>query len=373
MTTTEAHHPLLVTGRIAASMLGPDPAAVIIRDAVAAATASKDQPGRAWQLALTAAFPNSPPTHPGRGSWSDLPQRVADLFSPDQDMVGPCWLCGTPAGVRWGKALMPLAESGRHLNTAPEGGRPICQQCRIATWAAPYAGWHNGGTIITVTTEHADAQRDLIAALVTRNRTAIDEQWRQWPAGDNSWIDPLLAMLERSGQVDILRWRNDNREPALRMWTIEGRVASWYAATTDRLASGWLAVEEHFGTSRLWLLTGSMVEQRIATAVVDALDPLVAATRLEEIPRLTALATAAAEWAAGMQATMTTDQVRDHLGLGPTASVHRTMARRGVTPVGRAPGRDGQDLWPTAGVLGSKGPGRGAGGGRPRKVDPGAD
>lgn len=65
--------------------------------------------------------------------------------------------------------------------------------------------------------------------------------------------------------------------------------------------------------------------------------------------------------------TMTTDQVRQHLGLGEGSSVHRTMERRGVQPAGRQSGRDGQDLWPTAEVLGSEAPGRGAGGGRPRK------
>jgi hypothetical protein len=65
--------------------------------------------------------------------------------------------------------------------------------------------------------------------------------------------------------------------------------------------------------------------------------------------------------------TMTTDQVRQHLGLGEGASVHRTMERRGVQPVGREAGRDGQDLWPTVEVLGSRAPGRGVGGGRPHK------
>jgi hypothetical protein len=68
---------------------------------------------------------------------------------------------------------------------------------------------------------------------------------------------------------------------------------------------------------------------------------------------------------------LTTEQVRERLGLGPRASVHRAMARRivqlpdgttrtGIKPVARQPGRDGQDLWPAVDLDASTAPGKGA-------------
>lgn len=57
--------------------------------------------------------------------------------------------------------------------------------------------------------------------------------------------------------------------------------------------------------------------------------------------------------------TMTTSEVADALGMKNGDAANTWLSRRGINPVGRQPGRHGQNLYRRADVLNAKGPGRG--------------
>lgn len=203
----------------------------IVQDAVMAATAPKDGPGRAWWLALAAAYPNAPVTHPSRikRSPQELEALVREQFTPDTGARWHCPCCDAPAAQRWGKSLWPLAESISYLNTAQGGvpGIPVCRSCRITAWALPYASHNNGAELLTVDTDDED-----LAALVTsihleRNLAAIDQRATSWPRG---WSQAALAeaVAAHPAPMTAQRWRNDNREPFLyRSWIIESAARWW--------------------------------------------------------------------------------------------------------------------------------------------------
>ncbi|MEU0237748.1 hypothetical protein ABZ234_08655 [Nocardiopsis sp. NPDC006198] len=195
----------------------------IVDDAAAAARAPKKGPGYAWQMALAAAYPNSPATHPARGTWSeqDLRARLQELFAPDaEDAPWACWACQGPASHRWGKSLWPLTDSAREINTVPrtaygraQGGMPACRSCRIAVWALPYASSHDGAHITSIDAfDDVDLLMGTARLLVPHNRAVIDAREAAWP---HPRTPAGLRELLTQGALTLHVWRNDNRDPTV--------------------------------------------------------------------------------------------------------------------------------------------------------------
>lgn len=194
----------------------------ITADAGRAARAARRGPGYAWWLALNAAYPNSPATHPARGGWPQdrLQERLVGLFAPDEpDPVGECWTCQRPAGARWGKSLWPLAAATTEVNAVPrgpggrvEGGVPVCRSCRIAAWALPYASVHNGATLTTYELWEDEAAMGVARLVVAHNQKVITGEEASWPHPRTpAGLEDLLGGQEHIRHV----WRNDNRSPVV--------------------------------------------------------------------------------------------------------------------------------------------------------------
>ncbi|RJQ66204.1 hypothetical protein D5S17_35875 [Pseudonocardiaceae bacterium YIM PH 21723] len=215
---------------------------IITADAVRASRSGKDEPGWAWYLALSAAYPNSPVTHHTyrRKPVAEQTEAVRALFTehPGPYPVMPCWACGQETTHRWGKPLLPGAESPQHINRQPAGGQPVCRPCRIAVWAMPYAAICDGRTLTTL---HAPgdgtAAQAVVQELVAYNRSAIDQEWSRWP--ERSRADTALRLVvDHPTDYEIYQWRNDNREPEGRLTILDGFTARW-AARTRANAENW--------------------------------------------------------------------------------------------------------------------------------------
>jgi CRISPR-associated protein Cst1 len=196
---------------------------VLVGDCAAAAAAPKDGPGYAWWKVLFACFPNSPATHAARARWGDagIRDRLEALFTPDTEVTGPCDMCGEPAAQRWGKGLRPLAASARYVNDGPV--RPLCRECRICMWTLPYGSASNGKLIVTAEsggTGTSDCEAAVARRCTTLNREAIAARLADWPPG-NWYLDPAWdGLQEHPGDLTLLRWRDDNKEPWLETWVI---------------------------------------------------------------------------------------------------------------------------------------------------------
>lgn len=235
------HHPWQRVGARAAAVLAgrDDPAQLDLADlgglvdrivtaATVAARAQRDGPGWGWQLALSAAYPNSPATHPSRGKLTDaeLEGRLRDLFAPGAPLGAPCWTCDAPADARWGKALLPMAASPRHIGTQPAGGQPLCRDCRIAWWCLPWGSALTTSSLATATSPDPALEQAIVAGNVRAAKRAVrSHRLPPHPPG-RRWI---AALLTHPGQLDVERWRNDNRKPVLRQWHVPAWLAAWAA------------------------------------------------------------------------------------------------------------------------------------------------
>ena len=198
-------------------------AETVVGDCLIAAAAPKDAPGYAWWKVLLACFPNSPATHTARHRWGEAGtrERLEALFAPDDEVTGPCDMCGRPAAQRWGKGRRPLAASASYVNDGPV--RPLCRECRICMWTLPYGSASNGKLVVTAESG-AGVTNDCETAAARRctelNREAIAARLADWPPG-NWYLDPAWdALRDHPGDLTLLRWRDDNQAPWLETWVI---------------------------------------------------------------------------------------------------------------------------------------------------------
>lgn len=236
------HHPMQQVGAFAAAaMIGretPEELSQsdlvkiideIVVAAMIAARASKDGPGWAWQQILAAAYPNSPAVHPMRTRTDDdtLRQRLYDQFAPGQRLGVPCWTCGEEADARWGKSLLPLADSSKYINSQPAGGQPLCRPCRIALWCMPWGSSYQKGQLITAWSFDLRLQRAMVSVAVDCASATIRERANvaAAPPYDQWW----QALVDTPADVELLQWRNDNRTPDLMQRRVDLTVARWAA------------------------------------------------------------------------------------------------------------------------------------------------
>lgn len=199
---------------------------VIVATTMQAARAPRHGKGWAWQQALAAAYPNAAPTHPKRAGIgdADLVRRVRGLFACGDVAVQTCWTCGAPASAKWSKALLPLAAPAHHVNHQPAGGQPLCRPCRIALWCLPWGCGLTPGSLVTVTSPDPELERELVAGNVRQARGLQAAETLPAEPPYARWWAQLLA---RPAQLDAARWRNDNRAPWLRRWSVSQGMARW--------------------------------------------------------------------------------------------------------------------------------------------------
>ncbi|MFB7375836.1 hypothetical protein ACFC6U_03130 [Kitasatospora purpeofusca] len=240
-----SHHPFQRSGAWAAALLAglPHPgllsgdgldrvAARIAEDCERAGRLSKGEPGWAWLVRLAGMYPQSPPVHPSRArNPRPIGARVLDFLGPDPDpghvaeqggRVWPCWMCYSPnASIRWGKDKLPLADSAQHINNCAVygGGYPLCRPCRIALWALPYGTATSGSALnVTVACRDESSERAVTAAFLAVSERALAEGWTSWrqgPAAEDLLWQVIADRGADQGQLDVLRWSNDNRDPRL--------------------------------------------------------------------------------------------------------------------------------------------------------------
>lgn len=264
----------------------------IINDAEMASTAVKGGRGWAWQQRLAGMFPQCPPTHPNRAKFTQsVAQLVRGQFAPDApDANLRCWTCGRPASLRWGKALWPLTESSRYLNTS-NGGQPVCRECRIAVWCLPYSAGYDRGQAITIDTFNEALERAVVAAHVHVAQQVTGQEWADWSAAPDS-LDLITAALhDHPAQLELQRWNSGNREQSLQQYMLTESAARWL---TTAQRHGYGAYLEVLGTQTAYrwhpLRLAASDKEAIMTRVAHLLERYPLEQKISAIPaHLTAL------------------------------------------------------------------------------------
>jgi hypothetical protein len=221
--------------------------AVVQRDAVAAARASKQGPGSYWQKVLGAAFPNSPATHPGRARQDVAAELAVFLDRPaTTGLVGfPCVLCARPADQIVGKHQFPLVPSTLYRNTTAPGvpGWPLCWPCLVTGWAMPYGATYLRGQLVVFDASDHELLGYLTGRAVEENRRYVSVDQVAAPVRLERPTTVAFRALRdyqeppQSG-VRMLVFRNDNRGARLRSHRIAQRRCAFLVGldARDRLA-----------------------------------------------------------------------------------------------------------------------------------------
>lgn len=323
------HHPFQRSGAWAAALLSDrthphevtagdleDLVARIAADCDRAGRLAKGDPGWAWLVRLAGMYPQSPPVHPSRHKHDKpIAARVAAFLGPDPDpgevlargeRVWACWTCQREgASIRWAKDKLPLSDSARHLNNSPYGGGyPLCQTCRIALWALPYATAAAGRYHQNLSSSSAETERALCAAHLEINERAQAEEWTSWRQGPHAddllWDTLTEHRIERD--VEILCWTHGNRESELRIAHLSPlhtrvlatahrgadelrRAARTVASHPLQLTADAEQLEDALHTAPRW--AADVLSTRLAeplTAARAALTPAPAAPNRQEMP-----------------------------------------------------------------------------------------
>lgn len=222
----------------------------LVDDVVRAATAAKEAVAYDWWKVLFALYPNSKATHGGRTRDADvLRPQIADLFAIDPMSVRlrPCTFCGSPSGVLWTKANLPLFDTDRAVNTLPprSAGWAVCRPCRIAMWALPYGAQVTAGSATVLTCEDEHVERQFVQRNVKRS-ARIRQLGFSGLRADASPEAVTLAVLadpavHRPVGTTLWMFKNDNQDPWLRVTSTRVAVAGFlrHLQADPRAWEGW--------------------------------------------------------------------------------------------------------------------------------------
>ncbi len=257
------HHPLQRTGARAVTILAkrdrPDDvtppdldevAALIVKDVVRAAVASKEDPAYDWWKILYALFPNAKPTHASRPrDPAVLTPAVEELFAEEQTgmVLRPCTFCGSAASTLWSKSMLPMFDTTKFVNTLPPrtAGWPVCRACRIALWAMPYGAAVTAGSATVLTCDNDAVEHEFVVTNCERTARIRQTGFSSLPSNASpEWIT-LETLREHAfshpAATTLWMFKNDNQDPWLRVTETRLAVVNFLQVLpSDRDANrGW--------------------------------------------------------------------------------------------------------------------------------------